>query len=91
MPTIGLEQLEEDLLLPFCLNMCRGIFSPTFVKQMLKASISSAILKLRHSDRGSQYTAADYRDLFAQSGIVVSMSGKGDCYDNALMESFLVR
>lgn len=42
---------------------------------------------LHHSDRGSQYTA-DYRELLAQSGIVVSMSGKGDCYDNALMESF---
>jgi len=43
---------------------------------------------LHHSDRGSQYTAADYRELLAQYGIVVSMSGKGDCYDNALMESF---
>jgi putative transposase len=43
---------------------------------------------LHHSDRGSQYTAADYRELLAGYGIVVSMSGKGDCYDNALMESF---
>jgi transposase InsO family protein len=43
---------------------------------------------LHHSDRGSQYTATDYRQLLAKSGIVVSMSGKGDCYDNALMESF---
>jgi putative transposase len=43
---------------------------------------------LHHSDRGSQYTAADYRELLAQYGIVMSMSGKGDCYDNALMESF---
>jgi putative transposase len=43
---------------------------------------------LHHSDRGSQYTAADYRELLEQSGIVMSMSGKGDCYDNALMESF---
>ena len=43
---------------------------------------------LHHSDRGSQYSATDYRELLAQSGIVMSMSGKGDCYDNALMESF---
>jgi transposase InsO family protein len=43
---------------------------------------------LHHSDRGSQYTAADYRELLAEYGIVMSMSGKGDCYDNALMESF---
>ncbi len=34
---------------------------------------------LHHSDRGSQYTAADYRELLARYGIVVSMSGKGDC------------
>jgi len=36
----------------------------------------------------NRYTAADYRELLAQYGIVVSMSGKGDCYDSALMESF---
>jgi transposase InsO family protein len=43
---------------------------------------------LHHSDRGSQYTATDYRELLDQYGIIMSMSGKGDCYDNALMESF---
>lgn len=43
---------------------------------------------LHHSDRGSQYTATDYQQLLAQDGIMVSMSRKGDCYDNALMESF---
>ncbi len=42
---------------------------------------------LHHSDRGSQYTAADYRALLARCGIIVSMSRKADCYDNALMES----
>jgi putative transposase len=44
---------------------------------------------LHHSDRGSQYTAADYRALLDHCGIVVSMSRKADCYDNALMESFI--
>jgi putative transposase len=43
---------------------------------------------LHHSDRGSQYTAATYRELLDQYGIIRSMSRKGDCYDNALMESF---
>jgi putative transposase len=43
---------------------------------------------LHHSARGSQYTATDYRELLEQYGIIMSMSGKGDCYDNALMESF---
>jgi putative transposase len=43
---------------------------------------------LHHSDRGSQYTCHDYQQVLTSYGIVVSMSRKGDCYDNALMESF---
>lgn len=43
---------------------------------------------LHHSDRGSQYTSGSYQALLAQQGIVVSMSRKGNCYDNAVMESF---
>jgi len=38
--------------------------------------------------RGSQYTSQGYQDLLKQHGIEISMSRKGDCYDNALMESF---
>ncbi len=40
---------------------------------------------LHHSDRGSQYTSGDYQSLLSKQGIQVSMSGKGDCYDNAAM------
>lgn len=40
-----------------------------------------------HSDRGSQYAAHDYRGVLAARGITVSMSRKGDCWDNAPMES----
>jgi len=43
---------------------------------------------LHHSERGSQYTSWDHRARLAQAGITVSMSRKGDCYDNAMMESF---
>ncbi len=43
---------------------------------------------IHHSDRGSQYTADDYLALLKEHGIQVSMSGKGDPYDNAMMESF---
>ena len=43
---------------------------------------------LHHSDRGVQYASDDYQTLLASHGIVCSMSGKGDCYDNAAMESF---
>jgi transposase InsO family protein len=43
---------------------------------------------LHHSDRGVQYASDDYQGLLAASQIAVSMSGKGDCWDNAVMESF---
>jgi putative transposase len=43
---------------------------------------------LHHSDRGSQYASEDYQHLLASHGITCSMSGKGDCWDNAAMESF---
>jgi putative transposase len=43
---------------------------------------------LHHSDRGSQYTSQAYRTCLEQFGISVSMSRKGNCWDNAAMESF---
>ena len=43
---------------------------------------------LCHSDRGVQYASADYRRALSQAGLVPSMSRKGNCYDNAAMESF---
>lgn len=43
---------------------------------------------IHHSDRGSQYCAHDYRKLVEQFGMKASMSRKGNCYDNAPMESF---
>jgi putative transposase len=41
-----------------------------------------------HSDRGSQYCSTNYRHMLKQFGMVQSMSRKGNCYDNAPMESF---
>lgn len=41
-----------------------------------------------HSDRGSQYTSHDFQKLIKAYGITPSMSGTGNCYDNAAMESF---
>ena len=43
---------------------------------------------IHHSDRGSQYTSADFRDELEKNGIQCSMSGRGNCYDNAVAESF---
>ena len=43
---------------------------------------------VHHSDRGSQYASVAYRALLAAHGAVASMSRKGDCWDNAVAESF---
>jgi transposase InsO family protein len=43
---------------------------------------------LHHTDRGSQYASHDYRGVLAANGFVCSMSRKGDCWDNAVAESF---
>ncbi len=43
---------------------------------------------LHHSDRGSQYASADYRRALRVHGIVCSMSRRGNCWDNAVAESF---
>ena len=41
-----------------------------------------------HSDRGVQYACADFQEVLNQYGFIQSMSRKGNCYDNALVESF---
>jgi len=43
---------------------------------------------MHHSDRGSQYCSQEYRGLLDRFGLQVSMSGTGNCFDNAPMESF---
>jgi transposase InsO family protein len=43
---------------------------------------------MHHSDKGSQYTSKPFQDLLREKNITVSMSGSGNCFDNAAMESF---
>jgi transposase InsO family protein len=43
---------------------------------------------VHHTDRGSQYASGEYRQLFARHGAASSMSAAGNCYDNAVAESF---
>ena len=57
------------------LNMALGYRSPE--DQMI-----------HHSDRGSQYTSDDFRRQLDKHVIQCSMSSRGNCYDNALVESF---
>ena len=54
-------------------------------KALATSSVQHAI---HHSDRGSTYTSRRYIDRLQQAGLTVSMSGKGNCYDNAVVESF---
>jgi transposase InsO family protein len=43
---------------------------------------------IHHSDRGVQYASSEYQRLLKQYGMTGSMSRKGNCYDNACIESF---
>jgi putative transposase len=69
--------------------------SPSMSSQLVMDALLMALWRrgrptrlLHHSDRGSQYVAEDFQRLLAHHGIVCSMSGKGDCWDNAAIESF---
>jgi transposase InsO family protein len=62
---------------------------------LVEAALQMALQKrhpaaglIHHSDRGSEYASARYQTVLQQHDIQASMSGKGDCYDNAMMESF---
>ena len=55
---------------------------------MARAARDPAPGLIHHSDRGSQYTSGAYRAELAVHGMVASMSARGDCYDNAVAESF---
>lgn len=63
--------------------------SKTLVMDALKMALTRRnYLKLHHSDKGSQYTSQAYLELLSEKGIVISTSGTGNCYDNAMMEIF---
>ena len=56
---------------------------------MTRGTLRAGIL--HHSDRGSTYASDDYQRLISKLGMKPSMSAKGNCYDNAAMESFFGR
>ena len=43
---------------------------------------------IHHADRGSQYCSTEYQAELRKHGLLISMSGKGNCYDNSMVESF---
>lgn len=64
------------------------------VIKALKKALQKGLIKagaIIHTDRGSQYAAKDFRILLRQNCFRQSMSGKGNCYDNAQAESFFSR
>lgn len=68
---------------------------PRMTKTLIIQSLFKAVSAKRpgpdlihHSDRGSQYCSHEYRKILDQFGMTASMSRKGNCYDNAPMESF---
>lgn len=68
---------------------------PTMTSQLVMDALLMAIFRrgrpkavLHHSDQGSQYTSEDFQRLLESHGIVCSMSRRGNCWDNAAMESF---
>ena len=68
---------------------------PTLERQVVLAALEGAVERrrppaglLHHSDRGSQYASAEYQALLARAQMRASMSRKGNCWDNAAMESF---
>jgi putative transposase len=63
--------------------------------ELVKAALHMALLQrqpgadlVHHSDRGSEYASTSYQMMLREQNIQASMSKKGDCYDNAMIESF---
>jgi transposase InsO family protein len=58
--------------------------------QMAIGQRQTTVGLILHSDRGSQYASHEYQALLKQNGIICSMSRKGNCWDNAVMERFFL-
>lgn len=67
-------------------RMTRELTSRALFRAVQQKRPSAGLI--HHSDRGSQYCSEEYRKMLSQFGMRASMSRKGNCYDNAPMESF---
>lgn len=91
---------EGWLYLAVIIDLCSRRVIGWAVSNRLKRDLAIRALKMainlrqpppgciHHSDRGSQYCSQDYQKLLGQHGFQNSMSGKGCCYDNAVVEAF---
>jgi putative transposase len=71
--------------------------APSMPAELVCTALQMALCQRRpppglivHSDRGSQYASQAYRDLLDRHGLIGSMSRKGNCWDNAVMERFFL-
>jgi transposase InsO family protein len=92
---------EGWLYLSFVLDLFfRGVvglaMSERITDDLTQSALKQAILRrqpstglIHHSDRGKQYASGDYQALLKANEMIPSMSRKGDCWDNAVAESFL--
>jgi transposase InsO family protein len=67
-------------------RMTRNLVSESLFRALSAKRPAKGLM--HHSDRGSQYCSLEYRSILDQFDLRVSMSGKGNCFDNAPMESF---
>lgn len=70
--------MDETMHTSLCLRALRRMLAT-------RGDVTGAV---HHTDRGSQYASQAYRQALAEAGLVQSMSRKGDCWDNAVAESF---
>ena len=67
-------------------RLTRNLVSESLFKAVAAKRPAKGLI--HHSDRGSQYCSHEYRNMLESFGLKASMSRKGNCYDNAPMESF---
>ena len=67
-------------------RLTRNLVSQSLLQAVIARKPEKGLL--HHSDQGSQYCSHEYQDLLRRFGMKVSMSRRGNCYDNAPMESF---
>ena len=67
-------------------RLSRNLISQSLLRALATKRPDNGLL--HHSDRGSQYCSQQYRNLLGQFGLEASMSRRGNCFDNAPMESF---
>ena len=84
----GHKDLFTNEIVGYAMGECltRNLISQSLCRAVAAKRPAKGLL--HHSDRGSQYCSHEYRQMLDQFGLRVSMSGTGNCFDNAPMESF---